>query len=119
MSQDPKFGPLVMFGMGGKYVEIIRDVSFGVMPVTDIDALGMVKGIKSYPLLEGVRGEVGVDVDFIVESIQRLAQLVSDIDLICELDMNPVVVTPGREECRVVDARIRIGVPDEECGPSD
>jgi acyl-CoA synthetase (NDP forming) len=115
MSQDPKFGPLIMFGMGGKYVEIIRDVSFGVMPVTDIDAVGMVKAIKSYPLLEGVRGDVGVDIDFIVESIQRLAQLVGDIDLICELDMNPVVVTPNRERCRVVDARIRIRASGEQC----
>jgi acetyltransferase len=108
VTQDPKFGPLLMFGMGGKYVEIMRDVVFRVMPVTDIDARAMVREIKSYRLLEGVRGEMPVDIDFIVESIQRLAQLVSETNLIAELDMNPVVVRPDRNECRVVDARIRV-----------
>ena len=108
VAQDPKFGPLLMFGMGGKYVEILRDVSFRVMPVTDVDAREMVRAIKSYPLLEGVRGETGVDIDFIVESIQRLAQLVDEIDGIEELDMNPVIVAPERGDCRVVDARIRV-----------
>jgi acetyltransferase len=104
--QDPKFGPLLMFGMGGKYVEIVRDIAFRVMPVTDVDAKEMVREIKSFPLLEGVRGEVRVDIDFIEESIQRLAQLVGDTDLITELDMNPFIVRPERGECRVVDARI-------------
>jgi acetyl coenzyme A synthetase (ADP forming)-like protein len=109
MATDPKFGPVVMFGMGGRYVEILKDITFRVMPVTDIDAREMVRGIKSYPLLEGVRGEPGVDIEFIVESIQRLAQLVRDVPSIVELDMNPVIVTPSRAECRVVDARIRVG----------
>jgi acetyltransferase len=108
VTQDPKFGPLLMFGMGGKYVEIVRDVAFRVMPVTDVDAEEMVHEIKSFPLLEGVRGETRVDVEFIEESIQRLAQLVTDTELIAELDMNPVIVHPKREECRVVDARIRV-----------
>ena len=109
VTQDRKFGPLLMFGMGGKYVEIVRDVAFRVMPVTDIDAREMVRAIKSYPLLEGVRGETRVDIEFIVESIERLAQLVSDVDGIMELDMNPVIVTPNRAECRVVDVRILVG----------
>lgn len=108
ITQDPKFGPLLMFGMGGKYVEIVRDIAFRVMPVTDVDAREMVSEIRSYPLLEGVRGDVKVDIDFIVESIQRLAQLVSDTELIAELDMNPVIVRPERDKCRVVDARIRV-----------
>ena len=108
VTQDPKFGPLLMFGMGGKYVEIVRDIVFRVLPVTDVDAQAMVHEIKSYPLLEGVRGEVRVDIEFIVESIQRLAQLVTDTELIAELDMNPVIVRPERGECRVVDARIRV-----------
>jgi 4-hydroxybutyryl-CoA synthetase (ADP-forming) len=108
MAQDATFGPLLMFGMGGKYVEILRDVKFRVMPVTDVDAKDMVEGIKSYPLLEGVRGEPRVDIEFVVESIQRLAQLVSEVDGIEELDMNPVIVTPERRDCRVVDARIKV-----------
>ena len=108
MAIDPKFGPILMFGMGGKYVEITQDIAFRVMPVTDVDAWEMVKAIKSYPLLEGVRGEPRVDIDFIIESIQRLAQLVDDVPSILELDMNPVIITPDRASCRVVDARIRI-----------
>jgi len=108
MTTDPKFGPILMFGMGGKYVEITKDITFRVMPVTDVDAWEMVKAIKSYPLLEGVRGEPRVDIEFIVESIQRLAQLVDDLPSIIELDMNPVIITPDRGLCRVVDARIRI-----------
>lgn len=106
--RDQKFGPLLMFGMGGKYVEILRDVAFRVMPVTDADAREMVQAIKSYPLLEGVRGESPVDIDFIVESIQRLAQLVSEVQGIAELDLNPVVITPERATCRVVDVRVRV-----------
>jgi len=108
MSQDETFGPLVMFGMGGKYVEIIKDIVFRLMPVTDVDAWEMVKGIRSYPLLEGVRGEKRVDIEFIVESIQRLAQMVSDIPRLAELDLNPVIVTPERRRCRVVDFRMRL-----------
>jgi acetyltransferase len=108
MFTDPVFGPLLMFGMGGKYVEIIKDITFRVMPVTDVDAREMVRGIRSYPLLEGVRGEKRVDIDFIVESIQRLGQMVNDLPGIVELDMNPVIVTPERGHCRVVDSRIKV-----------
>lgn len=109
MSVDPTFGPLLMFGMGGKYVEVVKDIVFRVMPVTDVDAWEMVKGIRSYPLLEGVRGEKRVDIEFIVESIQKLAQMVNDLPEIAELDLNPVIVTPERRFCRVVDSRIRVG----------
>jgi acetyl coenzyme A synthetase (ADP forming)-like protein len=108
MSVDPTFGPLLMFGMGGKYVEVIKDIVFRVMPVTDVDAWEMVGGIRSYPLLEGVRGERRVDIEFIVESIQKLAQMVNDMPDIAELDLNPVIVAPERRYCRVVDARIRV-----------
>jgi len=108
MTRDPNFGPLLMFGMGGKYVELIRDVAFRVMPVTDADARDMVRSIKTYPLLEGIRGEAGVDIDFVVESIGRLAQLVRDVEGIVELDINPVIVATKRGNCRVVDARIRV-----------
>lgn len=108
MTTDPLFGPLLAFGMGGKYVEIIRDIAFRVMPVTDVDVREMVESVKSYPILEGVRGDARVDIDFIVESILRLAQLVLDFPQIAELDMNPVIVTPKRATCKVVDARIRL-----------
>lgn len=118
MTTDPKFGPILMCGMGGKYVEITADITFRVMPVSDIDAWDMVKEIKSYPLLEGVRGEPRVDIEFIVESIQRLAQMVNDLPDIVELDLNPVIVTPERTECRVVDARIRVETEVKDPSPA-
>jgi acyl-CoA synthetase (NDP forming) len=108
MAQDSKFGPLLMFGMGGRYVEILRDVVVRVLPMTDLDAKEMVRGIRAYPLLEGVRGESRVDIEFIEEMILRLAQLVNDIEGIAELDLNPVIVTADRKTCRVVDARVRV-----------
>ncbi len=108
VAQDPKFGPLLMFGVGGRYVEILRDVAFRVLPVTDVDAHDMVRAIRSYPLLEGVRGDARVDIEFVEEMILRLAQLVHEVDGIAELDMNPVVVTTDRDSCRVVDVRVRV-----------
>ncbi len=108
VAEDPKFGPLLMFGMGGRYVEILRDVAFRVLPVTDIDAREMVRSIRSYPLLEGVRGEARVDIEFAEEMVLRLAQLVDELEGIAELDMNPVIVTRDRAGCRVVDVRIRV-----------
>jgi acetyltransferase len=108
LTQDPKFGPLIMFGTGGRYVEILRDVAFRVLPVTDIDARDMVRDIRSFPLLEGVRGESRVDIEFIEELILRLAQLTDELTGLVELDMNPVIVGPVRGECRVVDVRIRV-----------
>jgi acetyl coenzyme A synthetase (ADP forming)-like protein len=108
VAQDPKFGPLLMFGMGGRYVEILRDVVFRVLPMTDVDAKEMVRSIGSYPLLEGVRGEPRVDIEFIEEMILRLAQLVNEVGGIEELDMNPVIVTSKRADCRVVDVRVRV-----------
>jgi len=111
VAHDPRFGPLVMFGMGGRYVEILRDVVFRVLPMTDLDAREMVRSIRSLPLLEGVRGEKRVDIDFIEELILRLAQLVRDVDAIRELDFNPVIVSSTRADCRVVDARVRVAAP--------
>jgi acetyl coenzyme A synthetase (ADP forming)-like protein len=108
VAQDPKFGPLLMFGMGGRYVEILRDVAFRVLPMTDIDAREMVRSIRSFPLLEGVRGDARVDIEFVEESILRLAQLVHDVEGIAELDMNPVIVTTDRAGCRVVDVRVNV-----------
>ncbi|HKW13287.1 MAG TPA: acetate--CoA ligase family protein [Candidatus Krumholzibacteria bacterium] len=108
MAHDAKFGPLIMFGMGGRYVEILRDVVFRVLPMTDVDAHEMVRAIRAYPLLEGVRGEKRVDIDFLEELILRLAQLVRDVEGIAELDFNPVIVSSNRAHCRIVDARVRI-----------
>ena len=89
MSTDPRFGPILMFGLGGIYVEALKDVSFRVHPVNRTDADEMIRAIRGFPLLEGVRGEVGADLDALAEVIQRVSQLVGDHDRISELDLNP------------------------------
>ena len=86
---DPQFGPLLMFGLGGIYVEALGDVVFGVQPVTDVDAREMVHSIRGIKLLQGVRGEPASDLAAVEEVIQRVSQLVGDHDTIREMDINP------------------------------
>jgi acyl-CoA synthetase (NDP forming) len=107
MAQDPSFGPVLMFGLGGIYVEAVRDVTFRVQPVSDIDAHEMVRSIRSVRLLERVRGETASDMAAIEETIQRVSQLVGDHPEILELDINPYVVF--ERGGMAVDARIRVG----------
>jgi acetyltransferase len=114
MKMDPSFGPLIMFGLGGIYVEVLKDVSFRIAPISDLDAQEMVKSIKSYSLLSGVRGEQPVDIDAIEEYIQRLSRLVEDFPEIEEMDINPFMVFEKGKCCNVLDARIRIGRSFEE-----
>jgi acetyl coenzyme A synthetase (ADP forming)-like protein len=91
MSTDARFGPILMFGLGGIYVEALKDVAFRVHPVTRIDAEEMIRSIRGFPLLEGVRGEPPADLEILAEVIQRISQLVGDHDRIQELDVNPFV----------------------------
>jgi acetyltransferase len=79
--------------------------------MTDVDAHEMVRAIRAYPLLEGVRGEKRVDIEFLEELILRLAQLVHDVDHIAELDFNPVIVSSDHAHCKIVDARVRVAQP--------
>jgi acetyltransferase len=103
---DPSFGPLVMFGLGGIYVEALGDVAFRIQPVNDLDAAEMIRQLKAYKLLEGVRGEKGVDIGALQEAIQRVSQLVGDHPQIAELDINPIVAfEPGRRPM-ALDARV-------------
>jgi len=106
MSTDPRFGPILMFGLGGVYVEALKDVAFRVQPVTRTDAAEMIRSIRGFPILEGIRGEPGSDLDILVEVMQRVSQLVGDHDRILELDMNPFLVFP--EGGMAVDARVTI-----------
>jgi len=99
-------GHLMMFGMGGIYVEVLKDVVFDITPVSASEAREMISSIKMAPLLEGVRGEKGVDQKALVEIIQRLSQLVTDLDDIEEMDLNPVIAY--EDGVFVVDARISI-----------
>lgn len=107
MSTHPGFGPVLMFGLGGVYVEILGDVAFRIQPVSEVDAREMVGQVRAFPLLEGVRGEEGVDVDGLVEAIQRVSQLVGTFHRIEELEMNPFLARP--EGGLALDARIRLG----------
>jgi acetyltransferase len=97
-------GHLIMFGMGGVYVEVVKDVVFKLAPVTTVEAREMLSSIRAAPLLKGVRGEKGVDEEGLAEIIQRLSQLVTDLPVIQELDLNPIVAYEDR--VFVVDARI-------------
>jgi len=108
VSADPKMGPVVMFGMGGKYVEVLKDIVLRVPPITDVDADEMIRSIRGYPLLKGVRGEPGVDLELLKECLMRLSQLVLDFEEIVELDLNPFMMNPEGADCAVVDARIRV-----------
>ncbi len=104
--QEPGFGPVVMFGMGGIYVEVLKDVTFRVAPVTNSEADEMISSIKTNKLLQGTRGEKPSDINRLSECIQRLSQLVTDFQEIKELDMNPVLVFEKGKGCKVVDVRI-------------
>jgi acyl-CoA synthetase (NDP forming) len=108
VTQDPLFGPLIGFGLGGIHVEILKDVSFRVTPITDRDAADMVRSIKGYRLLEGYRGHPPGDLAAIEDLLLRVARLVEEVPAIAELDMNPVIALPPGRGCRIVDARIRL-----------
>jgi acetyltransferase len=106
MKLDQKFGPMILFGLGGIYVEVLKDVVFRLTPMTDMDALRMIRSVRSYPILEGVRGEPPSDVEALVEYLQRLSQLVEDFHDIAEVDINPFLAFEKGKGCKVVDARI-------------
>ncbi len=109
MARDPQFGPLLLFGLGGVYVEILRDVSVGIHPLTDRGARAMIEKVRGYPLLAGARGEEPVDLALLEESLLRLSQMVSDLeDDLEELDLNPFIVTARADRSFVVDARIAL-----------
>jgi acetyl coenzyme A synthetase (ADP forming)-like protein len=108
VTQDPLFGPLIAFGLGGIHVEILGDVRFRITPLTDRDAEEIVREIRGYRLLEGYRGHSPADVAAIQDVLLRLSRLVEEIPEIKELDLNPIFALPPGEGCRIVDARIRV-----------
>ncbi|MCP4545131.1 MAG: CoA-binding protein [bacterium] len=108
MSRDPQFGPMLMFGLGGIFVEVMKDVTFYLAPITADEAMQMLKSTRSYALLEGVRGEAGVDMDAIANGLQRISQLATDFPMIEELDINPFIVGAPGVDPVVADARITI-----------
>jgi len=108
MNRDPHFGPLMMFGMGGTMVEVLKDVSFYLAPLTAEEAKQMLINTKTYKMLRGVRGEKGVDIDAIAEGLQRLSQLVTEFPQIQEMDINPYVIGPEGTMPIAVDARMSV-----------
>ena len=109
MTRDARFGPLLMFGLGGIYTEALRDVSFRLAPIRENVAAEMVKDIRSYRLLEGVRGERPSDMGALADCMLRLSQLVTDHPQIKELDINPLFVYPRGEGAMVAEARVLLG----------
>ena len=92
MNRDPQFGPMLMFGLGGIFVEVMKDVTFHLAPITESEAVQMLKSTKSYAMLEGRRGQKGVDIGAIASGLQRISQLTTDFPQILELDINPFIV---------------------------
>ena len=106
VQQNPSFGPLMMFGLGGVYVEVLKDVSFGITPLSDVAAKDMVQYIRGYAMLKGVRGEKAIDEDALVDSLQRLSKFVCDNEDIAEMDINPFLLRPKPKSSVALDARI-------------
>lgn len=104
--QEPGLGPMLMLGMGGIYVEVLKDVTFRLAPITGVEANDMVQSIKTKKLLLGTRGEAPSDIPALVECIQRVSQMVTENPRIRELDMNPVLVMQEGSGCRVLDVRM-------------
>lgn len=111
VTEEPKLGPIVMFGLGGKYVEVFKDVRFAVPPLSNTEALDVIQGIKGRALLQGARGAELVDEELLAEILLRLAQLVTRHPRIRELDINPFLAGASRDTARAVDVRVCVGTP--------
>jgi len=111
MVEDPSFGPLIAFGLGGIHVEVAADVSVRVTPLTDRAAVAMVREIRGYPLLEGYRGHRPADIEAIHDVLLRVSRLVEEVPDIAELELSPIFVGPPGQGCRIGDARIRVALP--------
>lgn len=108
IATDPQFGPMMMFGLGGVFIEVMKDVSFRMAPLTDIDAMEMITGVKAYDLLQGARGTTPAQLPQLQECLLRLSQLVGDYPFIEELDINPLIISEKNGEGIAVDGRIKL-----------
>ena len=111
IKRDPHFGPLLMFGLGGIYVEVFRDITFRLAPIRELGARRMIESIRARKILEGFRGQPPADTEKLAECIERLSQLALDLEEIEELDINPLIVYPEGQGVRVADARILLTLP--------
>jgi acetate---CoA ligase (ADP-forming) len=117
VQRDPSFGPIVVFGMGGIYVEAMRDVTFRLAPMRALSARHMIESVRGFPLLSGVRGEAPSDLDALAEAIERISQLAVELPQVAELDVNPLVVRAAGSGVVAVDARVVLAPPSRS-GPS-
>ncbi|MEW6288449.1 MAG: acetate--CoA ligase family protein [Thermodesulfobacteriota bacterium] len=108
MSRDPQFGPMLMFGLGGIFVEVMKDVTFHLAPITSEEAVQMLLATRSYEILKGKRGQKGVDLEAIANGLQRISQLTTDFPEIQELDINPFIVGEIGGTAVVADARMTL-----------
>ena len=104
---EPAFGHMILCGLGGIFIEVLQDVKTGLAPVSMIEALEMINGLKGRKILDGTRGKEGIDKEKFAEIIVRVSQLVRTAKVITEMDLNPLLANPG--SVIAVDARIRIG----------
>jgi len=114
IASDPQYGPMMMFGLGGVFIEVMKDVTFRIAPLTDVDADEMIKSVKAYKLLEGARGTTPAKMEQIKETLLRLSQLVSDFKFIDELDINPLLISEKTGEGIAVDGRIKVRLEEAE-----
>jgi len=108
VADDPLFGPLVAFGLGGIHVEVLGDVQFRVAPLTDHDVDELIHGIRGLPLLRGYRGHAPADLDALRDLLLRVSRLAVEVPEIVELDLNPVMALSPGKGCRIVDARVKV-----------
>lgn len=108
IATDPQYGPMLMFGLGGVFIEVMKDVTFRIAPITTTDASDMVRGVKAFKLLEGARGTTPARIEQIEETLLRLSQLVTDYPFIDELDINPLMISERTGEAIAVDGRIKV-----------
>ena len=109
--RDPKFGPICMFGLGGVFVEALKDVTFRLAPMWETSAENMIRSIKAYTVLKGIRGNPPSDIKATELCILRLSQMVSNHPEISELDINPLIIYPEGKGCVVADSRILLSRP--------
>jgi len=108
ITRDMQFGPMIMFGLGGIYVEVLKDVAFRIAPLSVEEADAMIRDVRSFPLLRGVRGEAPADIEGIQDALLRVSQMAIDFPEIIEADINPLLVCPEGQGTVAVDARITI-----------
>jgi acetyltransferase len=108
MNRDPQFGPMLMFGLGGIFIEVLKDVAFHLAPITESEAIQMLKSTRSYTMLENRRDKHGIDINAIAAGLQRISQLATDFPQIIEIDINPFIVGDVGSEPVVADVHLTL-----------